>query len=73
MDHFSYLCLMFGMLFCLSIAALWSPEGKGPTSWLLFVTFIIPPQTLFVVGILFSRCPCVRASVRPSVRNVLFF
>ena len=31
----------------------------------------IPPQTLFVVGILFSRCPCVlpcvRASVRPSV------
>ena len=28
--------------------------------WLLY-----PPQTLFVVGILFSRCPCVRASVRP--------
>ena len=23
--------------------------------------FIIPPQTLFVVGILFSRCPSVRA------------
>ena len=28
---------------------------------------IIPPQTLFVVGILFSRCPCVRASVNLSV------
>ena len=27
-----------------------------------------PPQTLFVGGILFSRCP----SVRPSVRNALF-
>ena len=30
----------------------------------------------YVVGILFSRCPsvraCVRACVRPSVRNVLF-
>ena len=32
------------------------------------VLFIPPPlQTLFVVGILFSRCPCVRACVRPSV------
>ena len=24
-------------------------------------------------GILFSRCPCVCASVRPSVHNILFF
>ena len=31
-------------------------------------TLLYPPQTLFVVGILFSRCPCVR----PSVRNLLF-
>ena len=30
--------------------------------------FFIPPQTLFVVGILFSRCPCVRLCVRPFVR-----
>ena len=41
----------------------------------IFDDIIIPPQTLFVVGILFSRCPCVRASVRasvrPSVRNAL--
>ena len=34
---------------------------------------LYPPQTLFVVGILFSRCPCVRPCVRPSVRNVLVF
>ena len=25
-----------------------------------------------IKSILFSRCPCVRASVRASVRNVLF-
>ena len=31
-------------------------------------TFLYPPQTLFVGGILFSRCPCVRPCVRPSVR-----
>ena len=33
---------------------------------------LYPPQTLFVGGILFSRCPSVRVSVRPSVRNALF-
>ena len=26
---------------------------------------LYPPQTLFVGGILFSCCPCVRPSVRP--------
>ena len=36
------------------------------------VLLLYPTQTLFVGGILFSRCPSVRASVRPSVRNVLF-
>ena len=34
--------------------------------------FLYPPQTLFVVGILFSRCPCVHPCVRPSVRHALF-
>ena len=34
MDH---LCLAFVMLSRLFIAALWSPAGKGLTSWLLFV------------------------------------
>ena len=40
MDHLCYLCLVFVMLSCLFIAALWSPEGKGLTSWLLSVMFI---------------------------------
>ena len=39
MDLFCYLCLMFVMLSRLFIAALWSPTGKGLTSWLLFVMF----------------------------------
>ena len=40
-DHFCYLCLVFVMFSRLSIAALWSPEGKGLNSWLLFVMFIV--------------------------------
>ena len=39
MDHLCYLCPVFVMLSRLFIAALWSPAGKGLTSWLLFVTF----------------------------------
>ena len=39
MDHLCYLCLVFVMLSCLFIAAVWSPAGKGLTSWLLFVMF----------------------------------
>ena len=31
---FDYLCFLFFMLSCLFIAALWSPAGKGLTSWL---------------------------------------
>ena len=34
--------------------------------------FVIIPPANFVEGILFSRCPCVRPCVRPSVCNVLF-
>ena len=41
MDHLCYLCLVFVILLRLFIAALWSPEGKGLTSWLLFVMFIV--------------------------------
>ena len=37
MDHLCYLCLVFVMLSRLFIVALWSPVGKGLTSWLLFV------------------------------------
>ena len=36
-DHLCYLSLVFVMLSRLFIAALWSPAGKGLTSWLLFV------------------------------------
>ena len=39
MDHLCYLCLVFVMLSRQFIAALWSPAGKGLTSWLLFVIF----------------------------------
>ena len=41
MDHLCYLCLMFVVLWRLFVAALWSPEGKGVNSWLLFVMFIV--------------------------------
>ena len=40
-DHLCYLCLVFAMLSRLFIAALWSPEGKGLTSWLSFVMLIV--------------------------------
>ena len=39
MDHLCYLGLVFVMLSRLFIAALWSPAGKGLTSWPLFVMF----------------------------------
>ena len=35
------LCLVFVVLWRLFVAALWSREGKGLTSWLLFVMFIV--------------------------------
>ena len=38
MDHLCYFCLGFGMLSCACVFdALWSPAGKGLTSWLSFV------------------------------------
>ena len=41
MDLLCGLCLVFVMLSCLFIAALWSPVRKGLTLWLLFVMFIV--------------------------------
>ena len=41
MDHLCFLCLVFLMLLRLFIAALWSPAGKGLTSWLLLVMCIV--------------------------------
>ena len=41
MDYLGFLGFVFLMLLRLFIAALWSPAGKGLTSWLLFVMFIV--------------------------------
>ena len=49
-----------------SVVSLKSGLGYYP------VINLYPPQTLFVGGILFSRCLCVRPSVCASVRNALF-
>ena len=38
-DYFCHLCFVFVMFSCLFIAALWSPAGKGLTSWPSFVMF----------------------------------
>ena len=40
-DHLCFLCLVFLMLSRLFIAALWLPAGKGLSSWLLLVMFIV--------------------------------
>ena len=41
MDHLCVLCLVFLMLSRLFIAALWSHDGKGLSSWLLLAMFIV--------------------------------
>ena len=41
MDDLCYLCLVFLMLSRHFIAALWSPAGKGLTSWLLLMMFFV--------------------------------
>ena len=60
MDHVCYLCLVFVMLSRLFIAALWSPEGKGLTSCLLFVMLIciLGQVWYFIVSI---PDPCCRS------------
>ena len=54
MDNLCYLCLVFVMVSRLFIAALWSPEGKGLTSWLLVVMFIV----ILLLSHLVSRYRC---------------
>ena len=56
-DHLCYLCLVFVMLLHLFIAALWSPKGKGLTSWLLFVMFIVILLLLHLVSYLIVLIP----------------
>ena len=41
MDQLCSLCLVFAILLRLFIVALWSPEGKGLSSRILFVMFIV--------------------------------
>ena len=41
MDHLCFMYLAFLMLLRVFIAALWSSGGKGLTSWLLLVMFIV--------------------------------
>ena len=41
MDRLCFFCLVIVMLSILFIAALWSPAGKGLTSWLMLVMFIV--------------------------------
>ena len=41
MGHLCFLYLVFLMLLSLFTAALWSPAGKGLTSWPLSVMFIV--------------------------------
>ena len=53
--HLCYLCLVLVMLSCLFIPALWSPAGKGQTSWLLFVMLNCVFVT-FPCGILGQVC-----------------
>ena len=70
MDHLCYLCLVFVMLSRLFIAALWSPAGKGLTSWFLFLmsncNFVTFPrgilgQVLFLIVLIPDLCrlPCL--------------
>ena len=54
MDHLRYICLVISQLLYLFIAALWSPAGKGLTSWLLFEMFIVVLLLSYVVS--WVRC-----------------
>ena len=53
---FVFLCLVFIMLSRLFIAALWSSAGKGLTSWLLLVMFIVFLLLSYVVYVSWVRC-----------------
>ena len=69
MDHLCYLCLVFVMLSHLFIAALWSPEGKGLTSWLLFVIFfVLFDLILYVPSTIFQLYRDGSSCVEPVLR-----
>ena len=64
------------MLLCLSIAALWSPEGKVLTHWLLFVMFLVIfllpfgvlGQVWYLIISIFDPC-CISYFVNKYVVN----
>ena len=55
-DPFCYLCFMFGFVMpsCMFLAALWSPAGRGLTSWLScvwsFIVFLLLSHVVSRVG-----------------------
>ena len=61
MDHLLYLFCVFVVLWGLFIAALWSPAGKGLTSWLSFLMLNCVIVT-FPCGIL-SQVWCLIVSI----------
>ena len=74
MDHLCYLCHVIVMLLRLFIAALWSPGGKGLTSWLLFVMFIVVVLLSHVVSVTIQNgwnnrisYGCVYAQIRSGL------
>ena len=56
MDHLCYLCLVFIMLSRLFIAALWSPAGKGLSSWLSFVFLSLSHQVWNLIVSISDLC-----------------
>ena len=76
MDHFCYFCLV---LLCfharLFVDALWSPAGKGLTSWLSFVmsycdvvTFPLGQVWCLIVSIP-NRCSLSNCDMQKPVKN----
>ena len=68
MDRFCKLCFMlvFVVMSCLFFVALWSPAGKGLTSWLscvlYFVTFTDRSKAallLWIVFVSYASCWCL--------------
>ena len=66
MDHLCYLWLVFVMLLSLFIAALWSPAGKGLTSWLFFVMFKVVRDPCQKITLLLLKSKSVRVIVPES-------
>ena len=77
MGHLCYFCIVVAMLSRLLIGALWSPAGKGLTSWLSFVVLncvvvIFPFGILGQVWYLIVSIPDVfHLSYSHTVRIVL--